>query len=363
MPFLSATERIIREAEAAEARRSAAAEGPAPAGVAAPWSQPTPVPDAVTGPMFADGYLDYDDLSDGVTRVDLNRSALALEKLRAFDSQSSPAGARQAALGTGTSPSPLPPQPASTDARAASAAESASRPRRGPPPGRPTPPSEASWTDPPEPRTSSAALREMAAPVAEPPLAAHRSRSISLRHSPRVGRRLGLVIAAVTAAAVAPLVGSWTSRFENAASARGGAEAPSIGSPIPSSPAASAAPPPIAAMVVPSASPDPAPRASASAQRPVLPLDRSGKAPDSPESASSSDPNAKDRLLGAVEPRPTQKSNGGKKPRHRAHQTKVSTVPAPRAVAPRPAGPSSGPVRHDARSSGDPDDTLPIAVE
>lgn len=380
MSLLSATDRIIREAEAAEARKSASGEpaqdgvvpaGPEPSG-ALPELMTGPMTEPVTEPTFAGAYPDYDDLSDGITRVDLNRSALALEKLRAFDAQSPAGGVRQAGLGTGRSPSQARPQPASTAVRPTAESELASRPRRGPPPGRPALSGDASWPELPGPRTPPAALPAVAAPTAEPPVAAHRSQSISLRHSPRVGRRVGLVIAAVTAAAVAPLVGSWTARFESAASARGGAEAPSIGATLPSSPPAGAARRPTAAMVVPSAAPDPVPGGPAPTQQPTLSVEPSGKtsgsSPDSPESASSPDVASKDRLLASAEPRPVHKSSGGKKSRRRARQTNVSSAPAPRAAAPRAAGPSPvGPspvtARHDPRTSADPDDTLPIAIQ
>jgi hypothetical protein len=371
VPLLSATERIIREAEAAEARKSAAGDQSAQGGVASAWSQPIPepagvLPELTTQPTFVDGYPDYDDLSDGITRVDLNRSALALEKLRAFDAQAPAGGVREAGPGTG-GPA-LPGAPSRTlPVGEAPASESPARLRRGPPPGRPGLLSDASLLEARAPRTPSAPLPAVTAPASESAGAATRSRSISLRHAPRVGRRLGLVIAAVTAAAVAPLVGSWTAHFENAASARGGVEALSIGAPVPSSTSAGAAAPTIAPMVVPTAAADPGPLGAAPAQQPTLPLEPSGKAsgssPDSPERGSSSAAGAEDRALAAVEPRPVQKSNAGKKTRRRAHQTKVSTAAAPRVGAPRPAGPAPGAVRHDARLAGDPDDTLPIAVE
>ncbi|HEY8924757.1 MAG TPA: hypothetical protein VIU64_10275, partial [Polyangia bacterium] len=201
MPFLSATDRIIREAEAAEARKSAAGETAAPASILPASSQPIPelagaLSEPLTQPTFVDGYSDYDDLSDGITRIDLNRSALALEKLRAFGAKPSPSGGvRQAGLGTDGASSPASPQRAPTAERVAEVSELASRPRRGLPPGRPTSPLDASWPELPGPRTPPAPFQAVAASPAEPPVEASRSRSISLHHVPRVGRRVGLFIA------------------------------------------------------------------------------------------------------------------------------------------------------------------------
>jgi len=373
--LLSATERIIRDAEAAEARRSAADERPAEAIVLPDWSEPTPsppgpLPEANTEPkavpMFADGYPEYDDLSDGITRVDLNRSALALEKLRAFDAQPPSGGIRSAGLTAGGQPSPVAQRALPVSGAATAMAELPGVPRRGPPPGRPIQLADAPSPELPAPRGPSAALPESAAPMAEPLVAVHRSRSLSLRHPPRVGRRVGLVIAAATAAAVAPLIGSWTSRFESAASARGGAEASPVSATAPSV-TSIPAPQAIATVVVPAAAPDPGPGSPSPARQPTLPLEPPGKvpasSPDSAERGAPSDSGAKARLLAAVEPRPAHRSSGGKKSRQRAHQTKVTTVAAQPAAAPRAAGPSPGSARRDPRPSGDPDDTLPIAIE
>ncbi|HEY8923562.1 MAG TPA: hypothetical protein VIU64_04215, partial [Polyangia bacterium] len=331
-------------------------------------SQPIPqsageVSEPLTQPTVVDGYPDYDDLSDGITRVDLNRSALALEKLRAFDAKASlSGGVRQAGVGTAGASSPVSPHRAPTGERVAAASELASRSRRGPPPGRPASAGDASWPELPGPRTPPAPFQAVAASPAEAPVEVPRSRSISLRRAPRVGRRVGLFIAAATAAAVAPLIGSWTARFESAASARGGAEAPSLGGTIRSLPAG-AAPPTITVVAVPPAAPAAAPRQPALDPQSTLPREPSGRSPDAPERGSSPDPGAKDRLLGAVESRPAQKSSGGKKSRRRIHQSKVTTAAAaPRAAAARPAGPPAGPARLESRASGDPDDTLPIAI-
>jgi len=287
VPFLSATERIIREAEAAEAKSADGRRSPQ-VGVAVPGTGPAPQPgDSPSEPVFAGGYADYDDLSDGITRVDLNRSALALEKLRSFDAQSPPKGEAQ--------------PPPKDEARAA------------------IPPAEP-------------------APTTEAPAAVAGSDQ-AVRRSPRVGRRLGLLIAAATAAAVAPLVGSWTGPLENSASADRGApflfDPPSVPSP-PGGAERRAMP----VVVVP-----PAPEAPTPPRQALVPA-------ESPE------PSAKV----AIERQPAHKSNIGKRSRHRAPVTNVAKAAGPRAGASRVALPSSI-ARKAPPTPSDPDDTMSLAIE
>jgi hypothetical protein len=279
VPLLSATERIIREAEAAESSKSAAGERSAPAGVVPPWSEATQPVGTPSEAVFAGSYADLDDFSDGVTRVDLNRSALALAKLRELDAQALVKGEETATT---------------TEAAAAASASGSSR-------------------------------------------------SISLGRFPRVGQRLGLVIAAITGAAVAPLIGLSAAHLENSARAgkRAGAP-PMVGKPASFRPSR-AARPAIADPVVPAAEPARGP--STSAGEPMLLAEPAG-----------------DPIERTIEP-PPQESEDGKKQRRSAHQTKVNPGAGVGPRTNRAAGPSSRSARTGTRAFPDPDDTMPIAID
>jgi len=381
VPRLSATDRIIREALAAEegeAGQSLVGGRPSLGGGAPLWSEPTPQPSGtvpnpigtVPNQMFPDERVDDDDL----TQVDFDRSAVALEKLRSLDTRPNRTGQGEASPASNRRPSRVPPTRPLPAALAAPPPAAPGSPRRGLPPGGPTRSLFAAPPEAPAPGKSSGALPPTALPSTEAasavPVAPAPSgfQSLSLRHPPRVGRRIGLIIAAATAATVAPVIGAWTAHLEKSSSLDGEATAALIAPASPAGPDRSA----VAALVVPTPpapppapAPEPpagpAPTAAPSDERPDPSAAAPGGAPAAEVKSDAESPSQKV----AGEPRPSHKSSGGKASRHKAHQTKVRKAGGPRhgGGAPRAAVASSPHGREETRPAHDPDDTMPVSAD
>ena len=311
---LSATERIIREAEEAETKA-----------------------------------LDHTD----DTKVSHIRSAEALQKLRSFDPPS-PTAERER------------PRSRETFRRLPAPATSAPvrRPPAGLPQGRPKPaaeteqhPAEVLTVELPFPLSD---IPEAPAPQVEPP-------------EPKgVGRRLGFIIAAATATTVVLVCGAWMAH-----TGRLGRLHVSIVSPAPS-PNVVVVPPTGGPLIHPIVDPAPAAVAPPPEPAQVVAPSPPAAEPPQENAAPQAAPAAiepETHAAPAKRSRPAHKASGGKASKRKAHGAKVAkgsrsgrgrgTRSTATATSPTPAptSPTRAPARKAAKLSDSPDDVLPMSSD
>jgi len=187
---LSATERIMREAE-----NEAAAASPVPARLPGMVdARPEDAGGAVDVDLrdFSSGIaVGAEDDEEGKTQVDVKRSAEALQKLRSY----------------GGAP---PPPPASASASWPAPAKPGLRPAGGLPPGRPA--AAISVAPPPQPALPTPRPQPALLGPPEPSRVSVSFEGEVFRRPKSVGRRMGMLIAAATAVSVAVTAGAWTAR-------------------------------------------------------------------------------------------------------------------------------------------------------
>jgi hypothetical protein len=374
---LSATDRIIREAELQDDAAVEAAEHPdtekmsvtpfVTLGIPAP-RMPTPLGGGVDIEI-EDGYGQDDE--EGETQVDAKRSAAALNEMRALQATLHAAAPATATRSDSYTPRGVPPGRPATPAFVTAVGGSAPTPPRLP--GF-TPPPAYLDDDRPDHMFSSSRIQFGAIAMPRPASTAS-GWTPATRLPGRVGRRTGLVIAASTAVAVALIAGAWTAK--NATPLHTVISRPSSVLPTPLIRGATAATPPrpvrgpVVVATPPAAAPEPtetppaptmpeaatvpAPAPAADAA-PIPTTTPTGAAPLSKRAQAAAAKKA--AIKARVAKKKAALAAAGARRKTRAHQTTRTAVAAPATTA-RPTAPP--PRSADApRGRADPDDTLPI---